>query len=192
MFPERWSLRKNKVIVSEIMKIKQFLSKKAGVTLLEGLIAIALLALVAGGTFGVLLSVSRTTDQPDRREDMIYAVEQVNQLLKANIGQTSSLTETEYNYLKNLLCYGSPDNNTTPFAVGGHSIKCLLPPSCDRSSSAFSYTITTDSQNVNLSNTGLPASYFETNNVASPENSGNGQVQKYKISYYIECNGYTL
>ena len=58
--------------------MKRILSKKTGVTILEGLIALGLLALVAAGTFGVLLSVSRKAGSPDIRESMILAVERAN------------------------------------------------------------------------------------------------------------------
>ena len=49
--------------------MKKILKSKKGVTILEGLIALALLALVATGTFAVLLSSSRKSSQPDIRED---------------------------------------------------------------------------------------------------------------------------
>lgn len=54
---------------------KYILKNKKGVTLLEGLIALALLAIVATGTFSVLLSASRKTSSPDMREELVFAVE---------------------------------------------------------------------------------------------------------------------
>ena len=66
--------------------MKQLLKSKAGVTVLEGIIALGLLALVAGGAFGVLLAASRQTSQPDVREEMVFAVEKVKNLLQMYTG----------------------------------------------------------------------------------------------------------
>lgn len=54
------------------------ITNKKGVTLLEGLIALALLAMVAVGTFSVLLSSSRKSSGPDKYEEMLLAVERVH------------------------------------------------------------------------------------------------------------------
>lgn len=57
--------------------MKHILGNRKGVTILEGLIALGLLAMVAVGTFGVLLSSSRKASNPDEREEMILAVERI-------------------------------------------------------------------------------------------------------------------
>jgi len=62
--------------------MKHVLNKK-GVTILEGLIALLLLAMIAMGTFGVLLSSSRKSSTPDLREDMMYSMERAYHALQA-------------------------------------------------------------------------------------------------------------
>lgn len=68
------------------------LKNKKGVTLLEGMIAILLLAVVTVGTFGVVLSSSRKVSQPDIREEMVLAAEQMHHFV-----QGVSPTMTQYN-----------------------------------------------------------------------------------------------
>lgn len=65
--------------------MKNIFTNRKGVTVLEGLIALGLLALVATGTFSVLLSVSRKGTNPDMREEMIYAIEKANNLLQGYV-----------------------------------------------------------------------------------------------------------
>ena len=55
--------------------MKKLLKSKKGVTILEGLIALLLLAMISVGTFGVLLSTSRKSAQPDIREEMMKLLE---------------------------------------------------------------------------------------------------------------------
>lgn len=166
--------------------IKHFLSKKAGVTLLEGLIAMALLALVAGGTFGVLLSVSRKTDQPDRREDMAYAVEQVNELLKYHLSQ-AQLSGSGYDYLKTMLC---GDND--PLKLGTHTVNCRLPKSCDVNNSHFSYTISTQNINWSTSAEGFSNADREASAITTGAGTNNVTVPSLKITYDIKCGGFSL
>ena len=52
--------------------INFFIKNKKGVTILEGLIALGLLAAVSVGIFGVLLSLSRKSYEPDIREEMLW------------------------------------------------------------------------------------------------------------------------
>lgn len=66
--------------------MNRFLKNKKGVTLLEGLIAIGLLAMVSVSTFSVLLSISRRAKQPDLREDMLLSIEKTNAELQKHIG----------------------------------------------------------------------------------------------------------
>lgn len=104
------------------MRMKKLLKDKAGVTVLEGIIALGLLALIAGGAFGVLLAASRQASQPDIREEMAWAVENANARLKMRAAA---------------LC---PDDSA-PLALGNHNIKCLLPPLCDQNRSEFIYGV---------------------------------------------------
>lgn len=159
--------------------IKRLLKNKTGVTILEGLIALGLLALVAGGTFGVLLSVARKTSQPDIREEMILAIERANEQLQAYASGAVASLPTEY---ANGLC----GNGDTTLAVGNaRDIKCMLPAICDRNTSgasSFTYTV------------------VETT-VARPANFPSATVTAYsqgvfpktkKVTFNIKCNGFTL
>ena len=89
--------------------LKRVLTKKKGVTILEGLIALGLLALVAAGTFGVLLSVARKSGAPDIREEMVLAVERANdQLQMYSSGIVSGMTNSKlYEQYANGMCGGS-------------------------------------------------------------------------------------
>ena len=170
------------------MNIKKFLTKKAGITLLEGLIAMGLLALIASGTFGVLLSVSRKTDQPDRREDMVYAVERVNDLLSANAYIVQGASEEAPTYLHGILCSATHAENKKPLQTGWHNVDCLLPPSCDAALSSFRYYVS----NASVSLSSLPASQRESNKIVEGAGAANVSVPELKISYDIQCNGYSL
>lgn len=142
--------------------MKHLLKNKKGVTILEGLIALTLLAVVATGTFAVLLSASRKSTAPDIREEMAYAVDKAHNLLQGYIihqgyGSTMSGVQmkrpsnidndsvkaggtTSHDVFasdfKNGLCSLSGGNfqvtDSTPLANGTHEIPCLLPPICDR------------------------------------------------------------
>lgn len=164
--------------------IKHLLKNKKGVTLLEGLIALMLLALVATGTFAVLLSASRKTNAPDLREEMVLAIDKATEELQMRMlsyGKTNSTLDTE---LQNGLCAG---DNTDPFAAGAHYINCLLPPMCNPSNgSSFVYTITSQ---ANIAGVWMGTSYAHgyVDGAASqyyPESK--------KISFEISCNGFTL
>ena len=178
------------------MKVKSFLSKKKGVTLLEGVIAIALLALVASGTFGVLLSVSRKSDQPDRREDMIYAIDSLNDLLKSAAFYMQDDASIIPDYLANALCFGSGHTDAKkPLKVGvSHDVKCLLPPSCDRSQSSFSYEVTRPNVNLSLGLDSDPKANLMDKNVVSDYNphTSSNSIHSFRIKYDITCNGYSL
>jgi len=151
----------------------KLLTNNRGVTLLEGVIALGLLALVAGGAFGVLLSASRQNTQPDIREEMIWAVEKAHRQLQAYVG-SYLVTNTLPTNLQNGLC---ENGDTIPLNVGSHNIDCMLPPICDRGNgSSFSY-------NVETRVLPFPSSAdVET----SVDTTG------YNISFTITCNGYKL
>lgn len=186
--------------------MKNLLKSKAGVTVLEGVIALGLLAVVAGGAFGVLLSVSRQNFRPDVLEEMALAVEKVNDSLK--------MYQLRGDYAGRLpekfqlgLCggtYATPqieDNN--PLSVGTHHIECMLPPICDTAKSSFTYTISdtpvtgawplTAPEQEGCNNT--ECSENQRKNIRyAMGNTGNktGGNNLIKIAYYISCNGYEL
>jgi len=150
--------------------MNRLLKNKKGVTILEGLIALGLLAMVAGGTFGVLLSVSRKASRPDIREEMILAVERANEQLQVYVS-----TAATPSHFQNGLCGG----DSSPLAEGSHDIKCKLPAICDRAplSSSFTYTVSNSSMT-------LPA-------VAGNITTAN-TVAMTNVKFSITCNGFTL
>ncbi|WP_428078558.1 type IV pilus modification PilV family protein [Candidatus Avelusimicrobium faecicola] len=199
--------------------IKKFWKSKKGVTLLEGLIAMVLLAVVATGSFAVLLSASRKSSGPDIREEMILAVEKAHMQLQAYVfsrdftltkkdSENEDLVPLAY---QNGLCGHSGTmavDDTTPLASGTHNIKCLLPLICDSdaaddcngdtgSKSCFVYRVNpNDVVNAKLPKTARERP-LSTNWNTGVYNTADG-VQPQDISsgktihFEIRCNGYTL
>ncbi len=160
---------------------RHFLQNKKGVTLLEGLIALLLLALIATGTFGVLLSTSRRSTQPDIREEMALAVERAMDKLQVYVYPTDYAYGNLPDDVKGGLC---GDYNP----LGGessHDIACLLPPICNRNSSYFRYTVTQvpeenmPKEKLHFLDLGSGTLYYP---VRSP----------YSIEFDIQCNGFKL
>ena len=159
--------------------LKHLLTKKTGVTVLEGLIALGLLALVAGGTFGVLLSVSRKTGTPDIREEMALAVERANELLPmyAPLLQGSNMSDAKIaDAYKEGLC-GEDDS---PLSPGKHAIECLLPPICDEQNSSFVYTV---AENPITLPSAVPSNTKDYYYTSQPHR---------QITFEITCNGFSL
>lgn len=169
--------------------MKKLLRNKKGVTVLEGIIALGLLAIITAGSFGVLLSVSRQATQPDIREEMTLAIEKANDKLKALVLQSDSdLAQISRAYLPGSYQVGSStDYNLCPnsdpkagFQVGTQlDIACLLPPICDKANSYFYYQIGTKAPAFSLPGTVGTDKDIDTPNV-------------YQIAYDISCNGYQL
>jgi type II secretory pathway pseudopilin PulG len=122
-------------------------NRKKGVTILESLIALTLLAVVAVGIFGVVLSISRKTNESDVREEANLAIESAIEQL--------NLYEGAYRYSKkdpDTVPVGDVDPSLPkglcgadeyPLSKGVHQIRCLLPPVCDKNNSqtTFSYHV---------------------------------------------------
>ncbi len=164
--------------------MKQVLHSVKGVTILEGVIALGLLAVVTAGAYAVLLSTSRGTSKPDMREEMMLAIENANDQLKVytHLGGSSTTGFPFTSGFSNGLCGSvtgtSQTVDTQPLNTGVHTIKCLLPPSCDRNQSDFTYTVTTHT-------VGLP--------LADAQWETGGESQNiYQIQFNIVCNGYKL
>ena len=157
--------------------MKRLLKNKAGVTILEGLIALGLLALVAGGTFGVLLSTSRKASQPDIREEMLLAVERASEQLQVYTNPSASNVPDNF---KNGLCGSETSLSNVLSTTNEHDIECMLPAVCDRNNSEFSYKVT----EVDVTPSGFPA---DTDYRANP-----GPLTTKQISFKITCNGFTL
>lgn len=160
---------------------KHFFTKKTGVTVLEGLIALGLLALVAGGTFGVLLSVSRKTGTPDIREEMALAVERANELLPMYAPLKSDGTNMASLKLPNRYQRGLCEeiNDPSPMSLDSHDIPCLLPPICDESNSSFFYKVEEDPVD-------LPS------DVPNDTKYYYSQQSHRRIIFEIKCNGFSL
>ncbi|MBO7191038.1 MAG: hypothetical protein J6V32_02925 [Elusimicrobiaceae bacterium] len=156
--------------------IKVFLKGEKGVTLLEGLIAIGLLAIVSVSTFSVIVSISRRGSQPDIREDMFLALERAqSELQKYVFPGTDSVYQQG-------LCNNS---DTTPLAEGSHTINCLLPYKCN--SGSFTYTVS----NTDLEQFIGQVTYPAENRTISDENKSDYYGAK-TITFNITCNGVTL
>lgn len=170
--------------------LKRVLTKKKGVTILEGLIALGLLALVAAGTFGVLLSVARKSGAPDIREEMVLAVERANdQLQMYSSGIVSGMTNSKlYEQYANGMCGGSlipaevKVSDSSPMSIGSHNIKCMLPPLCDYSNSTFTYTVRESSFTTH----NYGASNMVTDYASAFPTKGR------QVTFNITCNGFTL
>lgn len=187
------------------------LKSKAGVTVLEGVIALGLLALVMAGSFGVLLSTSRQTVQPDIYEEMVFAVEKANNLLKeyvysANLGGNAVLTTKAQKYQlkgdKNDKDYRQSICGTNDF----YDLSCLLPAVCDlNNNSSFTFEVVSLSNNpsfkTNWPTTELAASTWwegqgnpQMNDTLrdTTNYTDSGNVPTVGIQYSITCNGYEL
>lgn len=175
--------------------MKKILKSKKGVTILEGLIALALLALVATGTFAVLLSASRTSSQPDIREEMALAVEKAAQKLQVYV-YPEGFDLDDVDDISPAVTEGLCGNQNALDVLeeGEHNIDCLLPPICDANKSSFTYT-------VEELTTGLPkassamrmADRMQKKN-ADGNNAGadiNGEYAR-TVTFEITCNGFTL
>lgn len=170
--------------------LKRVLTKKKGVTILEGLIALGLLALVAAGTFGVLLSVARKSGAPDIREEMVLAVERANdQLQMYSSGIVSGMANSKlYEQYANGMCGGSlipaevKVSDSSPMSLGSHNIKCMLPPLCDYSNSTFTYTVRESSFTTH----NYGASNMVTDYASAFPTKGR------QVTFNITCNGFTL
>lgn len=156
----------------------KLLNSKAGVTVLEGVIALGLLAVVTAGAFGVLLSAARKSTQPDMREEMALAIEQAKDKLQVYIN--TNYDSNAKNHLPSGFESGLCGGDNDPLGSGAHQITCLLPKICDDSSanSQFFYNVT--EKGVNLGKLGG----YQEGNV---DHSNVLQIQ-----FTIRCNGYEL
>ena len=200
--------------------IKSILKGKKGITLLEGLIALALLAIVATGTFAVLLSASRKTSAPDLREELVFAVEKAHEQLQSYVYNTDFTLQTKDDKgqyyvpeaFRDGLCGRARFNantDTNPLGNGTHNIACLLPPVCDRNvandcndstgaKSCFVYRINQASAgrwSSVLPEEGrdkiLNSDWTTSEGVYDKDTPKNASAGK-TVTFEIRCNGYTL
>lgn len=160
--------------------MKKLLTGRKGVTVLEGVIALGLLALVAGGAFGVLLSSSRQSSQPDMREEMVLAVERANGLLKMYNNEDVALNPAG---LKGEFCQESA--TSARLGTGDNNLDCLLPPICDRNNNShFTYKVG-ESGGSSFSNV------YPEDRETTPD-ALTGFMEPRRIEFDIVCNGYKL
>ncbi len=174
--------------------MKRILTNKKGVTLLEGVIALGLLALVAGGAFAVLLSASRQTTQPTIREEMALAVEKAHDQLKilamyADTSEVNNNLAGVAGYLPGALYAegkaGLCDKEENPLSTTFpdiHHIECLLPRVCDENQSEFTYKVFNNGQVLS----------FEEDTAELETPSAGTSFGPYQIRFSIMCNGYSL
>ena len=106
-----------------------------GYTIIEAVIAMLLVSVVVGGIFSALMASRRAIIDPSYKEEMVFAVESANNLLKNYI--TTDQTKVSDD-LRGGLC---DDGTVNALSVGVHEIDCLLPPVCQSGVSSFSYTV---------------------------------------------------
>ena len=179
--------------------LKRIFRKRKGVTILEGLISLGLLALVASGTFGVLLSISRQASSPDIREEMVWAVERAHEQLQMYAAEIQSAWGVEFS-LANGLCGNASVNrvvDSNPLSNTTHNIKCMLPAICDASNSSFTYSVT--SNTVSVAERSYANSYtttsaygYEMVGMVAGGSAGASTAPVRKIEFSITCNGFTL
>ncbi len=161
--------------------MKRLIKNKWGITLLEGVIALGLLALAAAASFGVLLSISRKSSRPDLQEEMLWAVERASEGLQLYNGYSASTIASWPDDIKAGLCGGDTDPLSTSDT---HTITCMLPPICDRATSSFSYTVGTAKNFTNTINVSLIGE--------TVADLPSGYNQRKDIVFDITCNGFTL
>ncbi len=177
----------------------KLLNSKKGVTVLEGVIALGLLAVVAAGAFGVLLSAARKSTQPDMREEMALAVEKAKDKLQVYIG--TDYDSNAKNHLPSGLAGGLCGGDSSPLSSGQHNIKCMLPLICDAGSadSAFYYEVGGGASAFSAASATLDHYKHQEggtdrvarlcNNCASLAPSS---MNTLGIKFTIKCNGYEL
>lgn len=178
--------------------MKKILKSKKGVTILEGLIALALLALVATGTFAVLLSASRTSSQPDIREEMALAVEKAAQKLQVYV-YPDGFDPDDVDDISTAVTKGLCGTQDALYVLeeGEHNIDCLLPPICDANKSSFTYTVEELTTGLpKTTSSAIPMRTFDQmqKKNADGNNAGADIDGEYArtVTFEITCNGFTL
>ena len=190
--------------------MKKILKNKAGVTILEGVIALGLLALVMAGAFGVLLSTSRQTMQPDFYEEMSLAGEKASDVLKEYItvnkigGEDLDNLESKVQPHRGGGSDAELNYQLGPCGADSYDLKCLLPPICNESGSEFRYQLTnnadfdywpTNEDGIAWEGRGNPQMYSAGSSGTfamqrdSTQYTGNPAVA---VQLYVKCNGYQL
>lgn len=168
-----------------------------------------LLAIVAVGVFGVVLSISRKSNEPSVREDVAFAVEKARDELQRYAFLLDSEITIDVTTLNPPLPAGicaatSPD--ITPLSTGvEHNIACMLPPVCDPDNSSFTYNVELQTNpwwnesDWALEEIGTP--YVMSKDMISfygdPDGDGSydpswNMARGKRITFTVTCNGYKL
>lgn len=100
---------------------------KKGYTIVEGIIAMLLVAIMVGGIFTALMASRRAIIEPSYREEMLYTVESLSNQLKNYVDAEGGLSS---------LC-----GSTTPLTNGDHDCSSMLPDVCTGADSSLTYTV---------------------------------------------------
>lgn len=104
---------------------------KKGYTIVEGIIAMLLVAIMVGGIFTALMASRRAIIEPSYREEMLYTVESLSNQLKNYVDAEGAVAS---------LC-----GSTTPLSNGEHDCSSMLPDVCRTDGdydSSLIYTVT--------------------------------------------------
>lgn len=103
---------------------------KRGYTIVEGIIAMLLVAIMVGGIFTALMASRRAIIEPSYREEMLYTVESLSNQLKNYVDAEGAVAS---------LC-----GSTTPLSNGEHDCSSMLPDVCRTDGdydSSLTYTV---------------------------------------------------
>lgn len=103
---------------------------KKGYTIVEGIIAMLLVAIMVGGIFTALMASRRAIIEPSYREEMLYTVESLSNQLKNYVDAEGNLDS---------LC-----GSTDPLSNGDHDCSSMLPDVCktgDGYNSSLTYNV---------------------------------------------------
>ncbi|MBR1981021.1 hypothetical protein [Candidatus Proelusimicrobium excrementi] len=132
---------------------------KKGYTIVEGIIAMLLVAIMVGGIFTALMASRRAIIEPSYREEMLYAVESLSNQLKNYVDAEGAVAS---------LC-----GSTTPLENGDHDCSSMLPDVC-RTDGGYNSSLT---YNVSgLSVTGGTGGFSPTVNQIKINIVCNGEV----------------
>lgn len=110
------------------------IKNKKGFTIIESVVAMLLVAIVVGGVFAALMAARRGITEPGYKEDMVYAVESVNNLLKLNVSGAAA----------NGAGVGPCTIASNALSSGEKSVACMIPQDACGPGSTFTYTVADD------------------------------------------------
>ncbi|WP_428898393.1 prepilin-type N-terminal cleavage/methylation domain-containing protein [Parelusimicrobium proximum] len=110
--------------------IKRKIPAKKGFTIVEGIVAILLLAIVTAGVYGVILSTVRANIVPDIKEDSAYQIEAVTAALKLLMTGAPSDFDAAKEVMPCIFVGKTSTNPADYLTVGVHDIPWCMPLEC--------------------------------------------------------------